>query len=150
MKTISKPLNNLGGLTKMWAIPYGEYSISGKTISISDSTYVYEIYCTPESMDFNEPKELSNAGIHYNTVINGFTPGNNEENLAAFEYIEPRKWVVVFKDGNGQYRAAGTQFEALRANVVSNLGKDTIGNSGYTFSFYGKTTSRAKFVDNPF
>lgn len=150
MKTISKPHDNLGGLTKIWAIPSDKYSLSGKTVSISDSSNVYEIYCTPESMEFVEPKTISDAGIHYNAVVNGFTPGNTESSQIGFEYMEARKWVIVFKDGNGNYKAAGNQFEPLRLQSRLNSGKDTVGRSGYSFSFNGKTLARAKFIDNPF
>jgi hypothetical protein len=150
MKTISKPVDNMGGLTKLWAIPYNVYSLSGKTISIADSSNVYEIYCTPESMDFSEQKERSDAGNHYKTEVSGFIPGDSEATLAAIEYIEPRRWVIVFKDGNGRYKAAGSQFEPLRTNPDLSLGKDTVGRAGYSFSFSEKTTSRAQFVNYPF
>lgn len=150
MKTINKPSDNLGGLTKIWAIPYDVYSLNGDTVSISDETNVYEIYCTPESMEFNEPKEKTDAGVHYNTEINGFTPGITSANRDAMEYMENRKWVIILRDGNGNYLAAGSNIYGLEAFPDLSSGKDTTGRSGYSFSFRGKTTSRAKFVINPF
>lgn len=150
MKTISKPGDNLGGLTKLWAIPYDVFSVSGQSVTISDDSNVYAIYCTPESMEFSEPIDNSDAGIHYNTVVNGFIPGNTAANQEAIEYMERRKWAVLFKDGNGNYKMAGSRVSPLRFKADLLTGKDTIGLAGYNFSFSGKTIERAVFVTNPF
>lgn len=150
MKTINKQKNNLGGLTKIYAVPNDVISVSGTTVTISDSTNVYEIYCSPDTMEFSELKEKTDAGIHYNTRVDGFTPGSGAETQEAMEYMEYRKWVVLFKDGNGNYKMAGTTLQPLRMNVDFATGKDTIGRVGYSFSFSGNTTSRSVFVDNPF
>ncbi len=150
MKTINKPHDNLGGLTKIWAIPYDVFSISGKNISVSDTSNVYIIYCTPETMEFSEPKKLTDAGTNYTPSVSGFTPGDTEANLEAFEYIDARKWVILFKDGNGQYKVVGNQFRPLNHDNTLASGKDTIGRAGYTFSFSGDTLKRAKFVNFPF
>lgn len=150
MKTINKPIENLGGLTKIWAVPYKNYNLYGTTVSISDSSNVYEIYCTPESMFFQETPFVTKAGFNYATEISGYTPGLNNENKTAFEYIEKRKWVVVFRDGNGNYIAAGSNSQGLNAFANLETGKDTVGKAGYFLSFKGETTERAKFVNNPF
>lgn len=150
MKTINKPGDNLGGLTKIWAIPNDVISESGMNLSISDDSNLYEIYCTPESMEFEEPKEQSDAGIHYNTQISGFIPGTSAEKQEAIEYIEYRKWVIVFRDGNGNYKVAGSRFTPLQMENNFGTGKDTVGKSGYSFSFTGKTLERARFINNPF
>ncbi|MCY1720181.1 hypothetical protein OU798_07495 [Prolixibacteraceae bacterium Z1-6] len=150
MKTINKPGDNLGGLTKLWAVPKEVYSRNGTSVSISDTTNVYEIYCTPESMEFNEPQQQSDAGKYYKTVVSGFSPGDTESNLTSIEYIERRKWVILFKDGNGKLKAAGSSSQPLSVHPERNSGRDTTGRAGYTFSFVGETTERAQFVDNPF
>ena len=90
----------MGGLIKIWAVPSNVFSINGKTVSISDLTNVYEIYCTPSSLDFKEPEVFNDSGTSYISTINGFIPGITEPNLEAIEYIERRKWVVIIQDGN--------------------------------------------------
>jgi len=150
MKTINKPENNMGGLIKIWAIPYNTFSISGKTVTFSSTENIYQIYCSPESMDFNEPLQREVSGIHYNTVINGFTPKDSEELQVAIEYLEPRKWVVIYIDGNGSYKLAGTVTEPLRLTSNLNSGKNTSDRAGCEITFAGTTLARAKFIDNPF
>ena len=150
MKQLNKPGDNMGGLIKIWAIPNTDFSISGNTVSFSSTDNIYEIYCSPDSMKFSENKELTAAGIHYNTVVSGFTPKDSVELQEALEYIEPRKWVVVFIDGNGNYKLAGTAGCSLRLSPVLSSGKQTADRAGCEITFSGKTISRAVFIDNPF
>lgn len=150
MKAISKPGDNLGGLTKVWAIPSDVYNLNGEDISISDETNVYSMYCSTNDLSFDEPRKESDAGIFYEPTVNGFVPGNDKDRLEAFEYIERRKWVILFKDGNGNYLAAGTREQPLHLTSQFSSGKDTVGRNGYSFAFTGKCTVRSKFVNNPF
>lgn len=150
MKAINKPGNNLGGLIKLWAVPKDDYSISGKTVSFNNTDNIYEIYCSPDSMQFTEPMEHTKAGIHYNTAISGFTPKDSEELQEALAYLEPRKWVVIFIDGNGDYKLAGARYLPLRLTPSINSGRNTADRAGCEIPFSGKTIARAVFIDNPF
>jgi hypothetical protein len=150
MKTVIKAGDNLGGLIKIWAIPADALSVSGSEVTIVSDTNVYQIYCSPDSMEFNEPKEVTGAGTHYNTVVGGFVPQDNATLQEALEYIEPRKWVVLFIDGNGNYKLAGTPTNPLRFNAELTSGADTTGRAGCRIQFFGKTLARALFVNNPF
>jgi hypothetical protein len=150
MKQLNKPGDNLGGLLKIWAIPFGVFTISGSTVNISNHTNTWEIYCSPDSMEFTESTEVTSAGIHYNTVISGFIPQDNATLQEAIEYMEPRKWGVIFIDGNGNYKLAGNQTDPLRFTAEINTGKDTASLAGCSIRFSGKTKTRAMFVNKPF
>lgn len=150
MKQLNKTADNMGGLIKFWAIPSDQVSISEKTVTIANSENVYEVYCSPETMQFVEPSEKTNAGIHYNTTVKGFSPGLTEELDAALDYMDQRKWVVLFVDGNGNYKLAGTKENPLRLATNVDTGQDTSSRAGCDFVFSGKTLTRAKFVNSPF
>jgi len=150
MKTISKAGDNLGGLTKIWAVPKTVFSISGRAVSFSATADIYEIYCTPESMEFKELSEKTAAGIHYNTSVSGFVPKDCSTALEAFVDMEGKPYVIIFKNGNGDFVLAGTSATPLRIDVSRNSGRQTADKSGYDFSFIGKTKPRAVFIDNPF
>lgn len=150
MKTINKPGDNLGGLLKMWAVPKSAYSISGSTVTFSDTSDIYEIYCTPESMQFSEPQETTAAGRHYNTAVSGFIPKDTKDVLNAISYMEGRPWVIIFRDGNGNFKLAGNKTEPLRINASLDTGRQVTDRAGYRMEFSGQTISRAVFIDDPF
>lgn len=150
MKTILKPGDNLGGLLKIWAVPYDVISVRKGVATISSTTNVYQLYCTPESMDFSEKKEVTDAGMVYNTIVSGFTPGNNNDLQEALEYMETHKWAVIIQDGNGNFKVAGATSYPLRATGEIRTGKLTSELYGCQFTFSGNALERAKAISNPF
>ena len=150
MKQLNKPSDNMGGLLKIWAVPNTDFYVSGTTVTFTDTTNIYEFYCSPDSMQFSEPKKLTDAGTHYITTVGGFIPKDNQELQEALTYIEPRKWVIIYIDGNGDYKLAGTSGYPLRLSSELNSGRDTADRAGCNISFSGKTLARAQFIDNPF
>ncbi len=150
MKTLNKPGDNLGGILKLWAIPYGTFSTQGATINFINQDNIWQIYCSPESIDFSENSELSASGLIYNTELRGFIPQDNASLQTALAYLDPRKWAVIFIDGNGKYKLAGNQNDPLRFSSELNTGKETASLAGCSFKFYGKTKYRSVFINNPF
>jgi len=150
MKTVIKAGDNLGGLIKIWAIPNDVISVSGEVVSITSDTNVYQLHCSPDSMEFSEPREVTDAGTHYNTAIGGFIPQDNATLQEALAYLEPRKWVVLFTDGNGKTKLAGLPMNPLRVSAELTSGNDTAVRAGCAIQFFGKTLARAIFVNNPF
>lgn len=150
MKQLNKPTDNMGGLIKIWAIPSDQVTVSGKTVTIASIENVYEIYCSEDSMSHNESSERTNAGTLYNTTIKGFAPGFSEELEKALEYMDPRKWVILFIDGNGNYKLAGNNTQPLRLTSSVDTGQSTSDRSGCEFIFYGNILERARLVNNPF
>ena len=44
MLQIKKPSENMGGLLKLWAVPASVVVVTGKTVSFTETTSIYEIY----------------------------------------------------------------------------------------------------------
>jgi hypothetical protein len=150
MKQLNKPGDNLGGLLKIWAIPFGVFTTQGNTVNFSSRENIWEIYCSADSMEFTESSEVTPAGTHFNTVISGFIPQDNAALQEAIAYMEPRKWGVIFIDGNGNYKLAGNQTDPLRFTAEINTGKDIASRAGCSIQFSGKTKTRAISVNKPF
>jgi hypothetical protein len=150
MKHLNKPGDNLGGLLKIWAAPFGVFTTQGNTVNFASQANIWEIYCSADSMEFTESSELTPAGTHFNTVISGFIPQDNATLQEAIDYMEPRKWGVIFMDGNGNYKLAGNQTDPLRVTAEINTGKDTASLAGCSIRFSGKTKTRSRFINKPF
>ena len=150
MKQLNKPADNMGGLIKIWAIPSDQVTVSGKTVTIASTDNMYEVYCAEDTMQHSVPAELTNAGTYYNTILKGFSPGVTEDMEAALEYMDGRKWVVLFMDGNGYYKLAGSKEQPLRLSANVDTGQMTTDRAGCNFTFSGRTLARAKTVDSPF
>ena len=150
MKQLNKPSENMGGLLNIWAVPTTDYYLSGKTVTFSNTENIYQLYCSPDSLQFSETLKRTDAGIHYNTIVSGFAPKDSEELQTALQYIESRKWIVIFRDGNGYFKIAGNYGEALKLSSGLNTGRNTSDRAGCKIEFSGKLKNRAVFIDNPF
>lgn len=150
MNVINKPSENMGGLIKIWAVPSSVISVSGSSVTISDDSGVYEIYCSPDSQQHEEQPEQTEAGLIYNTEVSGFSPGDNPVSREAFGYMDSRKYAVIFIDGNGDYRLAGDNLHPLRFYAVFSTGRNSFDRAGHQISFTGKTLDKAIAINNPF
>lgn len=150
MKQLNKPGDNMGGLLKIWAVPFGDFTTDGSIVNFSSQANIWELYCSADSMEFTESSERTPAGTHFNTVVSGFIPQDNATLQEAITWMEPRKWAVIFMDGNNNYKLAGNQTDPLRFTAEINTGKDTASRAGCSFQFSGKTKTRAMFVNKPF
>jgi len=154
MITINKPLENMGGLIKIWAVPSTAYNsalVSGRTVTFASPDAIYEIYCSPDSQKHSEPADnSSHAGLVYNMLVSGFSPGNSDAAREAFEDMEYQKFIVVFMDGNGNYYVAGDYLTPLRFSSNFSTGQNSADRAGHEISFSGRTFSKAIPVDDPF
>ena len=150
MKQLSKPSDNMGGLLKMWAVPLSDFSVNGETVTISTNDNIYQLYCSSDSLSFNEPSRQTEAGIHYDCKVSGFIPKDTEEVRVALAELEYRPYVIIFQDGNGNFKLCGTASYPLRLSASLHTGKQTSDRAGYEIQFTGKTITRAVFVNNPF
>jgi hypothetical protein len=150
MNTINKPTENMGGLIKIWAVPSGTFFVNGKIVTFSSTTGIYEIYCSPDTMQHSEPTERTNAGLVYKTEVTGFSPGDSEAARAAFANMDGRKYVAIFIDGNGNYRLAGGLFSPLQFYASFSTGRNTADRAGHEILFTGLTLEKATVINNPF
>ena len=150
MKKLNKPTDNLGGVLKMWAIPVADFYLTGDTISFSSIDDVVEIYCSPDSISYEETSDQSEAGIYYNVTIKGFVPSDSDESRKILSEMEQRPFAVVFCDGNQNYRLAGNGFYPLRMKFDFFTGRTTSERSGFEITFSGKTLNMVVSIQNPF
>lgn len=140
----------MGGVLRIWAIPPGVVSVSGKTVTISSDTDVYEMVCSDGTKGLSQTKEKTGAGTAYNTEVQGFIPKIESELIEALAYLDNRKWVVLVIDGNGLPMLVGSSTHPLHFESDLGTGTDTPQRAGVRFRFYTKTTEPVIVVDNPF
>ena len=140
----------MGGLLKLWAVPTNIFVVTGKTVSFTDTTNIYEIYCTPGTIEENEELMEENRNSFYETAINGFIPKDSREVRTALMDMIRKPYVVIYQNGNEDYKLAGTMDFPLRLTNKLASGKTEAQRAGNNISFTGKTLTPAIFIDNPF
>lgn len=150
MKQFNKPDENMGGLLKIWAIPPSVITITGNTVQFSSTEDIIEMYCSPGSMSFTEKQLRENAGTAFQTELKSFLPKDSPEATRLINEMINRRWIVVYKDQNEQFKMAGRIQIPLRVAFDLDTGSDTPERNGHSVSFFGKQTNKAVFIDNPF
>jgi hypothetical protein len=152
MKTINKPSDNMGGLLKIWAVrPSDIATESNSSITFSSTDNIYEMYCTSGTMSFSEPHNKSNAGILYSPSLKAVVPKDTDDTLKYISEMERiSRFVVIYLDGNGNYKKVGTGKVPVRFSGSLSSGVDTTDRNGFNISFSGKCTKRATHIQNPF
>lgn len=139
----------MGGVVKLWAIPPSDYSIAGKVLTIPSDTNMVEIYIQEDSGSFVEDDI---AGSAFKTEIVGQVPCDHPDSQAIITQMERvLKYNVIFQDGNGNYKLAGTKSVPLRFSAKLVTGATTASLNHYAISFLAKViTTRAVFIEDPF
>jgi len=150
MKQLNKPTDNLGGLLKIWAIPTNVFTLLGTSLILSDTSDIVQLFGSPGTMSVEEQTERTTSGIHYNTSVAVFIPGDSPEIRSALLDMQGRKFAVLFLDGNENYKLAGEPNYPLRMNSAMKSGMDESQRPGYELHFTGKTILPSVFVNNPF
>jgi len=151
MKSINKQADNMGGVIRLWAIPPADISIAGKKATILSDTNLVDIYIKEDSASFTEELVKSFAGSSYKVDIAAIVPADTPETLAQIADMERRsKYIVIYLDGNGAYKLAGTSKVPLRFGSKSSTGQGAVALSHYELSFSGLQHKRAVFIENPF
>jgi hypothetical protein len=149
MKTISKQSDNMGGVIRMWAVPPGDITVSGKTVTIVSDANMIDIYIKEDTGTFSE--DLQEADKVYKVKLEGLVPCDNETSRGLISEMERiLKYVVIYIDGNGNYKLAGTVDVPLRVLVKATTGLGAAALNHYAVSFSGLQKERAIFINNPF
>lgn len=150
MKQLNKPSDNLGGLLKIWAIPAHLFTLSDQTLTFTDTSEIVQLYCSPGTMSVEEPVEKTTAGEHFNLAVNGFIPGDSPEVRSVIREMQGKRYVVLFLDGNENFRLAGSSTYPLHFSFVWKSGSFESQRPGYEILFSGKTMAPSLFVNSPF
>jgi len=151
MKIINKQAENMGGVLRLWAVPPSDISVSGNQVTILSDAKTVDIYIQEDSASFSEEMTRSFAGTAYKVELSAIIPCDSSETLKQISDMERRcKYLVIYMDGNGNYKLAGTKPVPLRFSAKATTGSGTSGLNHYSISFTGSQRKRAIFIDNPF
>lgn len=151
MRTIDKQAENMGGVLRIWAVPQADISVSGNRAAILSDANMVGIYIREGSASFTEDLTKTFAGSAYKVELSAIVPCETLETQLQINDMERRgKYLVVFIDGNGNYKLAGTRAVPLRFSAKAATGQGTSGLNHYAISFSGQQLKRAIFIENPF
>lgn len=151
MKTINKQAENMGGVLRLWAVPPSDISVSGNQVTILSDSNMVDIYTKEDSASFSEEMTTSFAGTAYKVELSAIVPCDTSETVKQISDMERCcKYLVIYRDGNGNYKLAGTKSVPLRFSAKATTGSGTSGLNHYSISFTGSQRKRAIFIDNPF
>jgi hypothetical protein len=151
MKTIIKQALNMGGVLRLWAVPPSDVSLFGKALTILTDADMVDISVQQESASFGEQIKTSFSGGSYDVEITAVVPGDSEDirlSIAAME--RQSRYLVIYLDGNGNYKLAGSIETPLRFSAKTTTGTTAASLNHYAISFTGQQRDRAVFIDNPF
>jgi hypothetical protein len=150
MKQFNKPLDNMGGVLKIWAVPPADITISENVVTFSKTTDIVVLYASPGSMSFTEKQKDGAGGTFFDVELNGFIPNDSKETSELIAYMCRRRWMVIYIDQNENYKVAGTVTNPLRVGFDLDTGSDTPNRNGHAVKFYGKQLQKSIFINNPF
>jgi hypothetical protein len=151
MKTINKQPENMGGVLRIWAIPRTDISVSANLVTILSDQNIVDIYLKEDSASFSEEMTSTFAGTGYKTDLTAIVPCDTDETAKLISDMERRsRYLVIYIDGNGNYKLAGTTKVPLRFSATATTGLGTSGLNHYSISFTGFQRKRAIFIENPF
>lgn len=141
----------MGGVIRLFAVPPDDISLSGKTVTILSDTNIIDINVKEDSASFSEDLSKSFAGDSYKVDISAIVPCDTADLLALISEMERKsKYQVIYLDGNGNYKLAGTKDIPLRFSSKASTGTGAAGLNNYDITFAGLQRERAVFIDNPF
>ncbi len=130
--------------------PLSVVSIQNGQLTMSSTDDVYEVYCSPGSIGFEEPMEVARGGKIYKAELRGFIPKDCAESEKALTDIAGRRYVAVYLDQNEQYKVVGTRDIPLRVTIDLDTGSDTNDRNGHKIIVSGEQITKSVFVSNPF
>jgi len=141
----------MGGVLRIWAVPPSDISLSGNRMTFLSDTNLVDIYIQEDSASFTEDMSKSFAGTTYKVELSAIVPCDTSETLKQISDMERQsKYLVIYLDGNGNYKLAGTKPVPLRFSAKATTGSATSGLNHFSISFTGTQRKRAVFIENPF
>ena len=141
----------MGGVLRIWAVPPSDISTSGNRLTFLSDANLVDIYFQEDSASFSEEMSKSFAGTSYKVELSAIVPCDTSETLKQISDMERRcKYLVIYMDGNGNYKLAGTKPVPLRFSAKATTGSGTSGLNHFSISFTGTQRKRAVFIENPF
>ena len=141
----------MGGVLRLWAIPKSDITVSGNIVAILSDENMVDIYIKEDSATFSEELSKSFGGSIYKVDISAVVPCDNADTFKLIAKMEHRcKYLVIYIEGNGAYKLAGTTSVPLRFTAKATTSTGAAGLNHYAITFAGKQLKRAIFIENPF
>lgn len=141
----------MGGILRLWVLPVSCFSLSGKILTITDSSAVVAIDLQKDSASYSEELKRSFAGQHYEVELSGIFPGASDDASEKFNWLTKISRVcVLFIDGDGNYRLSGTPDVPLRITINPNTGEQASSLKHISITFSGRQKNMAIYTNNPF
>lgn len=151
MKTINKQYENMGGVLKIWVVPPTDISLSGDEVTIITDANIINILVREDSASFDEDLSVGFPGTSYKVEIKATVPCDTVGTQALIQELErKRKYQVIYLDGNGNYKLAGTSEVPLRVIAKASTGSTSQALNRYDLVFSGIQLARAVHIQNPF
>jgi hypothetical protein len=104
------------------------------------------VYCTGETMSFDDVETLTDNGTLHTYTIRGYSPGDSAEKAAAIEPITQRGRVLVrFRDNAGLTRLIGTPTAGLEFTYKLTTDDQVAGSRGYFLTIAGALTDPCQY-----
>ncbi len=153
MKTLSREIDNLGGLSRLWCIPPSmiieilpERSTGYHFLQVYSLGSAWAIHAIPESLEYIETEKQADAGTIYEASITGRLAKDCPELHQSLKSLRPKPWVVVYQDQNGSFKLVGSPNEPLWFSTELRTSASYAGLNHVRFSFSGSLTIPARFL----
>ena len=142
MKSINFDFDNLGGLSKIYAIPPSsfvrirtDYDDNTRSLELRRRDGIIEIplYCD-DSFLFSEELLDNDAGDGYSVSIEGVIPKHSLMNSRDIEILERGSWYILSEDSNGTVRLSGDENVLMKFITKKSTGKKPGSRNGISFS----------------
>jgi hypothetical protein len=154
MGTTTAPLDNMGGIQKIYLIPVSiiESFADIYNQQIHDFTitegYAYSfLYVIKETIKFSQEKKSGADGDYYETKLEAFSPADRTELQSLIENIEANQYLVIYQDNNNYFKVIGSPDEPVNISADLDAGQIESGMNGYKITFERKLRFRSPFIE---
>jgi hypothetical protein len=143
MKSISFDFDNVGGISRLYAIPPSsfvrirrDYVNSITYLECRDYASIIEIpIYTDNTFSFNENQTFDAPGDGYSIEISGIVPKMMPVNSSDIGLLERGEWYVLCEDRNGNVKFAGDEDVRLKFISKKSSGAAFIDHNQISFTF---------------
>lgn len=157
MNTLSKPSENLGGISQLFAIPVADFSILSNPIysgyrylTLSTWDNAWQILAQYQSISHTENVKDSSAGIHFAHSVKAKLLNDRVEVAQMLASLKNKKWIIVYQAQNGEFKMVGTNKTPLRFSYQKSTGSKIADGNTIDIEFGGLTQYESYLITNPF